>query len=88
MANHKSAMKRNRQTVTRTALNMARRNRIRTFVRRLEDALASGDKAAATDAFKVVMPEMQRGVTKGLMHKRTASRKLSRLAARVNALSA
>ncbi len=88
MANHKSALKRNRQTVRRTERNMARRNRIRTYVRKLEDALASGDASSAEEAFKAAMPELQRGVTKGVLHKRTASRKLSRLAKRVKALSA
>lgn len=88
MANHKSALKRNRQTVRRTERNMARRNRIRTYIRRVEDALASGDRAAAEEAFKAAMPELHRGVTKGVLHKRTASRKIGRLAKRVNAVGA
>ncbi len=86
MANHSSALKRIRQTKKRTERNMARRNRIRTYVRRVEEAIASGDAAAATEAFKTVMPELHRSVTKGLIHKSTVARKLSRLAKRVNAV--
>lgn len=88
MANHQSALKRIRQTKKRTDRNMARRNRIRTFVRKVEEAIASGDAGAAESALKDVMPELQRGATKGVMHKKTASRKVSRLAQRVKALSA
>jgi small subunit ribosomal protein S20 len=88
MANHLSAKKRIRQTKTRTDRNMARRNRIRTYVRRVEEAIASGDKDAADAAFKAAMPEIHRGVSKGVMHTNTADRKLSRLAARVKAVGA
>jgi small subunit ribosomal protein S20 len=86
MANHKSAEKRIRQTVKRTAMNRARRSRVRTFVKKLETAIASGDKAAAESAFRVAQPELHRAISKGVLHKNTVSRKLSRLAARINAL--
>lgn len=86
MANSKQAEKRIRQIKTRTARNRDRVSRIRTFVRKAEEAIASGDKSAAEAAFKAAMPEMQRGVTKGVLHKKTVSRKISRLAAAVKAL--
>ena len=86
MANHKSAEKRIRQTAKRRDRNQARRSRIRTFVRRAENAIAAGDKAAAEDALKQAMPELHRGVSKGVLHKRTAARKLSRLTQRLRAL--
>ena len=87
MANHKSAEKRARQTERRTAVNRARTSRIKTFVKKVETAIASGDKSAAAEALRSAQPEIQRGVTKGVVHKNTASRKLSRLSARVKALS-
>jgi small subunit ribosomal protein S20 len=87
MANHKSAEKRARQTERRTAVNRARTSRIKTFVKKVEAAIASGDKNAAADALRQAQPEMHRGVTKGVVHKNTASRKLSRLSARIKALS-
>lgn len=83
MANHASAKKRARQTVKRAAVNTSRRSRIKTFVKKIEEALLAGDVEAAKKAFKAAQPEIQRGVTKGVMHKKTASRKISRLAARV-----
>ncbi|MGC2202682.1 MAG: 30S ribosomal protein S20 [Stellaceae bacterium] len=86
MANHKSAEKRIRQTAKRTAMNRARKSRVRTYVKKLETAIASGDKAAAQSAFRVAQPELHRAITKGVLHKNTVSRKLSRLAARINAL--
>ena len=86
MANVASAEKRNRQTLKRTQRNRRRISRIRTFVRRVEEALSTGDKVAATDAFKAAMPELHRGVSKGVLHRNTASRKISRLHARVAAL--
>lgn len=86
MANHKSAEKRIRQTERRTAVNGARKSRIRTFVKKVELAIASGDKTAAAEAFKVAQPEMMRGTTKGVIHANTVSRKLSRLSARIKAL--
>jgi len=77
-----------RKIERRTAVNKARRSRVRTFMRKLDEAIASGDKAAADAAFKAVMPEMQRAVSNGVFHKSTVSRKLSRLSSRVKALSA
>ena len=87
MANHKSAEKRARQIERRTAVNRARTSRIKTFVKKVETAIASGDKTAAAEALRNAQPEIQRGVTKGVVHKNTAARKLSRLSARVKALS-
>jgi small subunit ribosomal protein S20 len=86
MANHKSAEKRIRQTEKRTAINRSRMSRVRTFVKKVETAIASGDKSAAQSALKLAQPELHRAITKGVMHKNTASRKLSRLALRVNTL--
>lgn len=86
MAHHKSAKKRIRQTETRTAVNRARVSRIRTFVKKVELALAAGDKAAAQEALRAAEPELMSGVNKGVVHKNTAARKVSRLAQRVNAL--
>lgn len=88
MANHKSAEKRIRQTAKRRTRNMARRNRIRSSVRKFEDAMKAGDAQAAQAAFAQAMPELHRGVTKGVMHKKTAARKLSRLNKRLKALEA
>lgn len=88
MANSPQAKKRARQIETRTEVNKARRSRIRTFLRKVEEAITGGDKAAAAAALKAFQPELMRGVTKGVMHKNTASRKISRLASRVKALSA
>ena len=87
MANTPQSKKRARQNERRAAVNKARRSRIRTFLRKVEEAIASGGKSAATDALRAVQPELMRGVTKGVMHKNTASRKMSRLAARVKALA-
>ena len=86
MANHKSAEKRFRQTVARTEVNRARVSRIRTFTKKVESAIESGDKTAAATAFKEAQPELMRGVTKGVVHLNTISRKLSRLSARIKAL--
>lgn len=86
MANTASAKKRIRQTIRRTAVNGARVSRIRTFVKQVEAAIAGGNKDAAAQALKVAMPEMQRGVTKGVLHQNTVARKLSRLSARIKAL--
>ncbi len=88
MANTDSARKRIRQTEKRTARNKARKSRVRTFVRKLEEAIASGDKSAAQEAFRAAQPEMQRAATKGTLHANTVSRKISRLSARVKALGA
>ncbi|MCH2393401.1 30S ribosomal protein S20 [Oceanibaculum sp.] len=86
MANTASAKKRIRQTIRRTAVNGARVSRIRTFVKQVETAIAGGNKEAAAQALKAAMPEMQRGVTKGVLHQNTVARKLSRLSARIKAL--
>jgi small subunit ribosomal protein S20 len=86
MATHKSAEKRIRQTQKRTAINRARISRVRTYVKRVESAIATGDKAAAETALRSAQPELHRAVTKGVMHRNTVARKLSRLAARINAL--
>lgn len=88
MANTPSSKKRARQAVRRNAVNTARRSRIRTFLRKVEEAIASGDQTTAAAALKAAQPELMRGVTKGVLHKNTASRKMSRLAARVKALGA
>ena len=86
MASHKSAEKRIRQIAKRTGINRARMSRVRTFVKKVETAIDSGDKEAARSAFQLAQPEMHRAITKGVLHKNTVSRKLSRLAARINAL--
>ena len=86
MPHHKSAEKRLRQTEKRTAINRARLSRVRTFVKKVETAIATGDKDGARSAFRTAQPELHRATTKGVMHKNTVSRKLSRLAARINAL--
>lgn len=86
MAHHRSAKKRIRQTAKRTAMNRSRVSRIKTFVRKVEDALAKGDHAQARTAFAAAEPEIRRGVTKGVLHLNTASRKISRLSRRVKAL--
>jgi small subunit ribosomal protein S20 len=88
MANTPQSKKRARQVERRTEINKARRSRIRTFLRKVEEAIASGDQAAATEALRAAQPELARGVTKGVMHKNTVARKMSRLSARVKAISA
>ncbi len=86
MANTPQSKKRARQNERRYAVNKARRSRIRTFLRRVEEAIASGDQGAAATALRQAQPELMRGVTKGVVHKNTAARKISRLAARVKAI--
>ena len=86
MANSPQAKKRARQNAARYAINKMRRSKIRTELRKVEEAIASGDKDAAAAALKAAQPELMRGVTKGVYHKNTASRKMSRLAARVKAI--
>ena len=86
MANSAQAKKRARQIERRTEVNKARRSRIRTYLKKVDEALESGDKGIAQQALKVVQPELMRGVSKGIMHKNTASRKMSRLSSRVKAL--
>jgi small subunit ribosomal protein S20 len=88
MANHKSAEKRIRQTERRTEVNRARMSRIRTFIKKVESALDAGDKSAAAEAFKLAQPEIQRGVVKGVIHRNTAARKISRLAGRIKEMGA
>lgn len=87
MANSPQSKKRARQNARRLEVNKARRSRIRTFLRKVEEAIDSGDKEAATAALKAAQPELMRGVSKGIYHKNTASRKISRLAARVKAIA-
>ena len=87
MANTCSAKKAARKIARRAAVNKNRRSRVRTFVRKVEEALASGDKAVAVAAFQAAEPELMRAATKGVLHRNTASRKVSRLAQRVKALA-
>jgi small subunit ribosomal protein S20 len=86
MPSHKSAEKRVRQTARRTAVNKARRSEVRSAMRKVEEALASGDKKAAAEALKAAEPVIMRGAAKGIIHKNTGSRKVSRLASRVKTL--
>lgn len=86
MANTPQSKKRARQNERRLEINKARRSRIRTQLRKVEEAIASGDKDAAQNALRIAQPELMRGVTKGVFHKNTASRKMSRLSARVKSL--
>ena len=86
MANTSSAKKRVRRDERRTEVNRARRSRIRTFVKRVETAIESNDKEAAQAAFVAAEPEIMRGVTRGVLHRNTASRKVSRLASRIKSL--
>ncbi|KZY05857.1 MULTISPECIES: 30S ribosomal protein S20 [unclassified Sulfitobacter] len=86
MANTTQSKKRARQNEKRFAINKARRSRIRTYLRRVEEAIASGDQNAAQEALQAAQPELMRGVSKGVFHKNTAARKMSRLSSRVKAL--
>lgn len=86
MANIRSAKKRIRQTARKTTVNRNRMSRVRTFVKKVESAIAAGDKDAASAALKAAQPEIMRGVTRGVLHRNTASRKVSRLNARIKAL--
>jgi small subunit ribosomal protein S20 len=86
MANTPQARKRIRRNARRAEVNGNRIGRIRTFVKKVESAIAGGDKAAATDALKAAQPELARGVARGVLHKNTAARKLSRLTKAVTAL--
>jgi len=86
MANTKSAKKMVRKIAARTEVNKARRSRMRSYVRKVEEAIASGDKAAAADALKEAQPEIMRAAGRGVIHKNTSSRKVSRLSARVKAM--
>lgn len=87
MANTAQSKKRARQNERRYEVNKARRSRIRTYLRKVEEAIESGDKDAAAAALRAAQPELMRGVTKGVFHKNTAARKMSRLSSRVKALS-
>ena len=87
MANTASAKKRVRQTIKRTEIQKSRRSRIRTFVRKVEEAIEAKDSKIASECLRAAQPELMRGVTKGLFHKNTISRKLSRLSARVKAIA-
>jgi small subunit ribosomal protein S20 len=87
MANTKSAKKMVRKIARKTEVNKSRRSRMRTFIRRVEEAIASGNKPAAEGALKDAQPEIMRAASKGVIHKNTSSRKISRLAARVKAMA-
>lgn len=87
MANTAQSKKRARQSEARYAVNKARRSRIRTFLRKVEEALASGDQTVAAAALKTAQPELARGVSKGVLHKNTVARKMSRLASRLKAIT-
>jgi len=86
MANTSSAKKRVRRDVRKTETNISRRSRIRTFIKKVETAIESGDKDAANAALKEAQPELMRGVTRGVVNKNTASRKISRLSSRIKAI--
>ena len=86
MANIRSAKKQARQAVKRTAVNRARASRLRTFVRQVEEAIASGNKKAAQEAFRAAQPELMRGAQKKIAHRNAVARKLSRLSARIKQL--
>jgi len=88
MANTAQSKKRARQSEARYAVNKARRSRIRTFLRKVEEALASGNQQAAATALHAAQPELARGVSKGVMHKNTVARKMSRLTHRLNVMGA
>jgi len=88
MANSPSSKKRALQAERRAELNKARRSRMRTFIRRVEEAIASGDQPAAVEALRAAQPEIMRNVSRGVVHRNTASRKMSRLAGRVKSISA
>lgn len=88
MANTASARKRIRQTEKRTLRNVARRSRMRTFIKKVETAIAGGDKEAAAAALRAAQPELQRAAGKGVVHLNTVSRKISRLSSRIKAIAA
>ncbi len=88
MPNTSSAKKATRKIATRTAVNKTRKSRMRSFLRKVEEAIASGDAAGARTALQAAQPELMRAAQKGILHKNTASRKVSRLAARVKSISA
>ena len=86
MANHASAKKRVRRNAKHADMNKSRRSRIRSFVKKVEMAISAKDPKAANEALKLAQPELQKGVTKGILHKNAVARKLSRLSARVKAI--
>ncbi len=88
MAHSLQAKKRIRQTARSTEVNRSRRGAIRTELRKVEEAIASGDQAAAREAFRIMQPQLMAGVNKGIMEKNTVSRKLSRLSKRIKAMAA
>jgi small subunit ribosomal protein S20 len=88
MAHHLSAKKRIRRNEKRRVINHARISRVRTFVKRVESAIALGNQDAAKDALKLAQPEMHRGVSRGVLHKNTVSRKISRLSKRIKSMAA
>ncbi len=88
MANTVSAKKMTRKIAKRTAINRSRRSRFRTFVRKVEEAIATGDSSKAVEALRAAEPEIMKAAQNGIVHKNNASRKVSRLAARVKALAA
>ena len=87
MANTAQSKKRARQNDKRAEVNKSRRSRIRTFLRKVEEAISNGDKSAASAALTAVQPELMRGVSKGIFHKNTAARKMSRLSARIRKIA-
>lgn len=86
MANTKSAKKMVRKIARRTEINTARRSRMRTYVRKVEEAIEAGDKSVAEEAFKAAQPEIMRAATKGVIHKNTSARKISRLSRRIRSM--
>ena len=87
MANTAQSKKRARQNEKRAAVNKSSRSRIRTFLRKVEEAISNGDKSAASAALTAVQPELMRGVSKGIFHKNTAARKMARLSAKVKKIA-
>ena len=87
MANTPSAKKRVRNSYTRTDINKSRRSRIRTFIKKVEEDILEGNAKKALESFKLAQPEIHRGVTKGVYHKNTAARKLSRLSSKIKKIS-
>ncbi|MEL6363868.1 MAG: 30S ribosomal protein S20 [Pseudomonadota bacterium] len=88
MANTKSAKKMVRKIARRTAVNKMRKSRVRTFLRKVEDAISSGDQSQARDAFRAAQPEMHRAAQNGVFHRNMVDRKLSRLSSRIRAMGA
>lgn len=87
MANHKSAEKRARQTERRTAVNSSRRSRLRGSIKKVEEAIKSGDKKAAAEALRVAQPDIQRGAMARVIDKNAAARRVSRLNARIKTMA-